>query len=90
MEYFGDRHWSGHSIDESMAYGMELAKKSMDAMFYWLTSTNRGASEVCAAALRCIAVVKEAESGYLCDPTTKSTLRIVANKGILIRLSRKF
>ena len=31
-----------------------------------------------------------AESGYLCDPTTKSTLRIVAKKGILIRLSLNF
>ena len=90
MEYFGDRHWSDHTLDESVAYGMELAEKTKDGMFYWLTSTNRGASEVCAAALRCIGVAKEAEKGYLCDPATKSTLRILARKGILIRLSRNF
>jgi hypothetical protein len=90
MEYFGDRHWSDHTLDESVAYGMELAEKTKDGMFYWLTSTNRGASEVCAAALRCIGVAKEAEKGYLCDPATKSTLRILAKKGVLIRLSRNF
>ena len=77
MEYFGDRHWSGQTLDESVA--CELAKKTKEGakegMFYWLTSTNRGASEV-----RCIGVAKEAASGYLCDPTTKNTLRIVAKK----------
>ena len=90
MEYFGERHWSDYTLDESVAYGMELAEKTKDGMFYWLTSTNRGASEVCAAALRCIGVAKEAEKGYLCDPATKSTLRILAKKGVLIRLSRNF
>ena len=30
------------------------------------------------------------EKGYPCDPTSKSKLRIVAVKGILIRLTRNF
>jgi hypothetical protein len=69
---------------------MELGKATKQGIFYWLTSTNRGASEVCAAALRCIGVAKEAETGHLCDPATKSGLRILARKGVLIRLSRNF
>ena len=28
MEYFGDMHSPGHTLEESVAYGMELAKKS--------------------------------------------------------------
>ena len=30
------------------------------------------------------------KAGYPCDPTSKSKLRIVAVKGILIRLTRNF
>ena len=46
---------------------------------------------VCLAALRCIGVSEaELKMGYLCDPSTKSNLRIVARKGILIRLNRNF
>jgi hypothetical protein len=30
------------------------------------------------------------EKGYPCDPTSKSKLRIVAVKGLLIRLTRNF
>ncbi len=69
---------------------MELAEKQKQP-FQWLTTTNYGASAVCEAALRCIGVGQaELDSGYLCDPTTKSDLRIVAKKGILLRLSRNF
>ena len=74
-----------------MAYGLQPGKETEKGIFHWLTSTNRGASEVCAPALRCIGVEAAAlEKGYLCDPTTKSSLRIVARKGTLIRLSRNF
>ena len=60
---------------------MELAEKQKQP-FQWLTTTNYGASAVCEAALRCIGVGQaELDSGYLCDPTTKSDLRIVAKKG---------
>ena len=70
--------------------GMELAKK-YDEPFSWLTCANSGASEVCEAALSVLGVTAEQlASGYLCDPTTKSDLRIVAKPGILIRLSRNF
>ena len=33
---------------------------------------------------------KQLEKGYPCDPTSKSKLRIVAVKGLLIRLTRNF
>jgi hypothetical protein len=89
-EYFGDHHWRRYSLDECVAYGMQMAKET-EKVFTWLTSTNRGSSEVCAAALRIIGISEaDLENGYLCDPSTKSDLRIVARKGILIRLSRNF
>ena len=57
--------------------------------FTWLTCTNEGAAEVCQAALGTMGI-REAElaDGYICDPSTKSQLRILARPGILIRLSR--
>ena len=67
---------------------MNLAK-SKNQTFTWLTSTNRGASDVCEAALRVLGIsAEEIDKGYLCDPATKSTLRILARPGILLRLSR--
>ena len=87
-EYFGERHWSGYTLDESVAYGMQIATES-GKHFSWLTCTNKGASEVCEAALRVLGVTEEElEWGYPCDPASKSKLRIVAKKGILIRLTR--
>ena len=57
----------------------------------WLTSTNAGVSEVCEAALRSMGVPQEElDHGYMCDLATKSSLRIVAKAGILVRLSRNF
>ena len=45
----------------------------------------------CEAALRAQGITdKQLEKGYPCDPTSKSKLRIVAVKGILIRLTRNF
>ena len=69
---------------------MELAEKAKQP-FQWLTTTNYGASAVCEAALRCVEVSQaELDSGYRGDSSTKSDLRIVAKKGILLRLSRNF
>ena len=89
-EYFGERHWSGYSLDTSVEYGMQLAAKTCKH-FAWLTCTNHGAAEVCEAALRVLSVTQEQlDWGYPCDPTSKSKLRIVAVKGLLIRLTRNF
>ena len=59
--------------------------------FTWLTCTNDGAAAVCKAALGTLGIREdELEDGYLCDPQTKSDLRILARPGIIIRLSRNF
>ena len=59
--------------------------------FSWLTITNKGAAEVCQAALDHEGITAEQlEGGYCCDPTTKSTMRIVAQPGLVLRLSRNF
>ena len=59
--------------------------------FVWLTATNQGASEVCEAALELAGITKlMLETGYFCDPTSKSSLRIVAKPGVYIRLCRNF
>ena len=69
---------------------MELAKQT-DTPFTWLTITNAGSAQVCKAALRTQGVSeKDLESGYPCDPNTKSDLRIIAKPGLTIRLSRNF
>ena len=87
-EYFGDRHWKDYSLDASVAYGMQIAAEK-GKHFYWLTCTNRGASEVCEAALRVKGIAEEElHWGYPCDPSSKSKLRIVAKKGVLLRLTR--
>ena len=87
-EYFEDRHWSTDSLQSRVAYGMRMAEDT-GKPFTWLTCTNKGAAEVCLAALRTLDLSDaELEHGYLCDPSTQSTLRIVARAGILLRLSR--
>ena len=50
QEFFMDRHWKGYTLGACVAYGLEL-EKSVGEPFVWLCSTNRGASEVCSAAL---------------------------------------
>jgi hypothetical protein len=88
QEYFGERHWGDWSLQSCVEYGMTMATESKKN-FTWLTSTNRGASDVCEAALRTLGIsASEVEKGYLCDPATKSQLRILARPGILLRLSR--
>ena len=67
---------------------MDLAAGSND-VFTWLTSTNRGAEEVCEAALLNKGITKaDTQVGYDCDPTSKSTLGILAIEGIILRLTR--
>ena len=69
---------------------MQLARDK-GVPFTWLTATNRGASEVCAEALRLEGTTdEELQRGYYCDPATKSDLRIVAKPGVVVRLSRNF
>ena len=55
----------------------------------WLTITNRGAAEICEAALDVLNVTAdELKEGHYCDPTSKSTLPIVARRGLILRLTR--
>ena len=49
-EYFGDRHWQDELLD-AVRRGMRLAEEARE-VFAWLTCTNKGASEVCKAALK--------------------------------------
>ena len=71
-----------------MRTGMRLAKEAQEP-FAWLTCTNKGASDVCKAALKLEGVTDdEVASGYYCDPTSKSDLGIVFKKGIVYRLTR--
>ena len=87
-DYFADRHWHHESLEDCVAKGFELAKEA-GKPFSWLTTTNAGASEICEAALRLVGLsAEDLKEGYCCDPTTKSTLGIVAKRGLIIRLSR--
>ena len=93
-EYFEERHWPSSgpkqemSLQECVAHGMSLEEGTND-VFTWLTSTNKGAEEICTASLsiKCISAADTA-NGYDPDPTTKSTLGILAIKGLILRLSR--
>ena len=91
--YFGDRYWPSSgpdemSLQECVAKGMELAEGTSE-VFTWLTATNRGAAEVCTAALLNQGITQEdTEEGYACDHTSKSTLGILAKPGIVLRLIR--
>ena len=70
---------------------MKLAKET-GKHFAWLTCTNKGAAEVCEAALRVLKITEEEleKWGYTCDPTSKSVIPIVAKEGVLLRLTRNF
>ena len=88
--YFAERHWQRESMETCVARGMELAKIAGEP-FSWLTCTNSGASDVCTAALSVLGIsLSDVASGFLCDPSAKSDLRILARKGVIIRLSRNF
>ena len=67
---------------------MELGEEKND-VFTWLTSTNRGAGDVCTAALLNKGITKaDTDLGYYPDPTSKSTLGILAIAGLIMRLTR--
>ena len=55
-EYFQERHWNDYSLEECVAYGLELAA-ARRKVFTWLTCTNQGASSVCRAALELHGVI---------------------------------
>ena len=87
-EYFHGRHWASDSLESCVAEGMRKAKER-GCTFTWLTATNAGSEEVCRAALQ-LKGIREADlaEGFVCDPQTKSSLRILARPGIILRLSR--
>ena len=91
LQYFGDRHWSRRvDLQTCVARGMEIVREKGEP-FTWLTCTNAGASEVCEAALATMGISKlDISGGYLCDPSSKSDLRILARPGIVVRLTRNF
>ena len=67
---------------------MQMAEEKND-VFTWLTSTNRGAADICTAALLNKGITKaDTDLGYYCDPTSKSTIGILAIAGIILRLTR--
>ena len=89
-QYFGDRHWksSHHELSDCVRMGMDKAEAAGQP-FVWLTSTNRGSSEVSQAALEHKGVtLDDLKKGYPCDPTSKSLLNILAIVGLIIRLTR--
>ena len=87
-EYFHGRHWKDSSLEECVAYGLELGAARGQA-FTWLTSTNKGSSSVCRAALAHRGISDDdLLAGYPCDPTSKSNLRILFRRGLLYRLTR--
>ena len=70
------------SLQKCVAKGMELGEQQND-VFTWLTCTNRGAADVCTAALLNKGITKDdTDRGYHCDFTSKSTLGILAIEGI--------
>jgi len=90
QEYFEGRHWRGVSLEEAVSHGNAL-EETIGQVFTWLTSTNAGAAEVCRAALRVAGIDEDQLSGgYLCDPASKSPLRMLARPGIKVRLTRNF
>ena len=89
-EYFGERHWEDKELSEYVSQGLSIGRQK-EQPFYWITYTNRGASEVSKAAISLLGLTEaHLEEGYSCDPQTKSDLNIVARPGITIRLSRNF
>ena len=85
--YFEGRIWRD-SLQAAVGRSMEISK-SAGRPFIWLCSTNRGAAEVCGAAVRNVGITDaELKKGFLPDPTSKSSLRIVARPGVLVRLTR--
>ena len=86
-ECFGERRWppsgpkQGMSPQECVAHGMNL-ETGTNEVFIWLTATNRGAEDICKAALTIKGIfAADLDSGYDCDPATKSTFGVLATVG---------
>ena len=87
-EYFEGRRWRGLSLEDAVRRADEL-EQCAGQVFTWLTCTNAGAAEVCLAALQLRGIGEDAlATGYLCDPVSKSHLRVLARLGIKVRLTR--
>ena len=87
-EYFEGRHWERLSLREAVARGQVLSEQRGEP-FTWLCHNNKGASEVCEAALLNMGISPEnLQEGFLCDPASKSNLRILAKPGVMLRLTR--
>ena len=60
------------SLQECVAKGMELAE-GQNEVFTWLTATNRGAGDICTAALLNKGITTaDTDLGYYCDPATST------------------
>ena len=87
-EYFDGRHWKDSSLEECVAYGLELAA-ARGKVFTWLTCTNKGASSVNRAALAHRGISDDdLLAGYPGDSASKSNLRILFRRGLVYRLTR--
>ena len=64
-KYFGPRHWgTHHSLEWAVAQGIQIGKE-LNEHFVWLCESNKGASDVCRAALNNIGLSdSEIEEGY--------------------------
>ena len=88
VDYFGDRHWGSLTLPEAVARGQVLAEETGHP-FTWLCHNNKGAADVCQAALSNMGITsEELASGFLCDPSSRSGLRILAKPGVMLRLTR--
>lgn len=75
-------------MEECVRRGWRI-QESTGEPFLWLTTTNKGASAVCRAALACAGIQEDdLKEGYLCDPNSKSDLNILARAGLIVRLTR--
>ena len=87
-EYFDTRHWRKHSLPQAVKEGFRIGE-GRGEVFTWLTCTNAGAAKVCLAALENLGISEdELSKGAVCDPQTKSGLKILSRRGIVLRLSR--
>ena len=90
LEYFEGRHFTNMTLRDAVSECFLIAAGKKDP-FVWLCCTNKGASEVCEAALECFGISKDdLSNGFLPDPNSQSNLRILAKPGLLLRLTRNF
>jgi hypothetical protein len=82
--------FASSELQEAVKFGMKQTEDH-GKPFMWLCCTNRGAADVCRAALHEKGITdQELETGYLGDPNAKSPLHILARPGLLLRLTRNW